>query len=153
MAKNKKVIRNKKNKVKGNFTTVPYSILNNKNLTGNGLKLLIGILSDNDILFEFQESVYVDRYFKSKDTYYIAIKNLVECGYLRKTKPFKGSETNFYLISEYGNLNQKEISEVELNEFIKTLTDVIVKNKKEFMEIMVMKISNIDKKIRIQELK
>lgn len=104
---NKKVIR-KENKA-GDFTTVDYKILRNKNLTSNAKILLIEILSDTD-KFQFSETLFLKRMNIAKSVYYNAINNLIENGYLRKSK-IKNTQYNYYTVSEYGNLNSNEFSE------------------------------------------
>lgn len=104
---NKKVIR-KENKA-GDFTTVDYKILRNKNLTSNAKILLIEILSDTD-KFRFSETLFLKRMNIAKSAYYNAINSLIKNGYLRKSK-IKNTQYNYYTVSEYGNLSSNESSE------------------------------------------
>jgi len=109
-AKNKKVHR-KENK-KGDFTIINYAILRDKRLTSNAKLLLIEILSDMDS-FKFSEQLFMNRMNISKTVLYRAMDNLIEHGYLKKTK-IKNTSYNFYTISEFGNLksnNDAEASE------------------------------------------
>lgn len=98
---NKKVVR-KENK-SGDFTTVNYTILRNKKLIPNAKLLMIEILSDSDG-FRYSEQLFINRMNIGKSTYYRALNNLIENGYVRKQK-IKNSNKNYYVISEYGNLN------------------------------------------------
>jgi len=107
-AKNKKVHR--KEKKNGTFTTINFAILRDKRLAPNAKLLLIEILSDIDG-FKYSEQLYMNRMGISKDTLYRAMKNLIEHGYLKKTK-IKNTNYNYYTISEYGNLNSSDDAEV-----------------------------------------
>ena len=102
--KNKKVIR--KEIVKGEFTTINYSILRDKRLTPNAKLLLIEILSDKDD-FKFSEQLYMNRMGISKSVLYNALNNLKEVGYLKSTK-IGDTHYNFYTISQFANLNNKD---------------------------------------------
>lgn len=116
--KNKKTI--KRDKKGGDFTTIHYSVLRDKNLTSSCKILLIEILSDSES-FKFSETVLCNRMGISKTAYYDAMEILIDNGYIRKTK-IKQTNKNFYLISEYGNLNNKEPSnEEQLQEEEETL--------------------------------
>ncbi|MFD1294673.1 hypothetical protein ACFQ5N_12585 [Lutibacter holmesii] len=68
---------------------------------------MIEILSDSD-RFTFSETLFMNRMGIGAKAYRASIKLLVECGYIRKSK-IGNSNKNFYTISEYGNLNKKEI--------------------------------------------
>jgi DNA-binding MarR family transcriptional regulator len=111
--KNKTVIR-KENK-KGQFTTIHHSILKDKRLSSNGFRLLVNILSDSDEDFKLSPTVYCNRLGISKTTFLNAIKNLEECGYLKREDSKIDSSKNYYTISEFGNL-KKEPSESITNE-------------------------------------
>ncbi len=111
--KNKTVIR-KENK-KGQFTTIHHSILKDKRLSSNGFRLLVNILSDSDENFKLSPTVYCNRLRISKTTFLNAIKNLEECGYLKREDSKIDSSKNYYTISEFGNL-KKEPSESITNE-------------------------------------
>lgn len=113
---NKKVIK-KENK-KGDFTTVNYGILRNKNLSSNAKILFIEILSDSED-FRFSEQLYIKRIGFSKTTYYRAIDNLIDIGYIKKKK-IKDSQYNYYIISEFGNLKSDDEVEVSIEQLEKS---------------------------------
>jgi hypothetical protein len=100
--KNKNVIRKKLEN--GKFTTVHNSILFDTRLTPNALRLFIAILSDSDTEFNLSQTLYCNRLGITKKTFFSAIANLEECGYLRKS-PTNVKNLFHYTISEYGNLN------------------------------------------------
>ncbi len=117
--KNVKKIRSEKKA--GNFFSASTKILLDTNLNFNSLRLLISILNDSDD-FNISETVYCNRLNMKKTTYYDAIKNLEQNGYLKRTEikgkvaPIKGKggkkanstkKMYFYTVSEYGNLNTK----------------------------------------------
>ncbi|MEM1002359.1 MAG: hypothetical protein AAGH46_06905, partial [Bacteroidota bacterium] len=133
-AKNKKVIR--KDNVKGDFTTVNYSILRDKRLSPNSKLLLIEILSDKDD-FKFSEQLYMNRMGISKTVLYKAISNLKEVGYLKSTK-IGNTHYNFYTISEYGKLNKKtdkcNAQEPNLTEASKAIKDTTYMDSNQFHE-------------------
>lgn len=111
--KNKTVIR--KENEKGKFTTIHHSILKDKRLSSNGFRLLVNILSDSDENFKLSPTVYCNRLGISKTTFLNAIKNLEECGYLKREDSKIDTSKNYYTISEFGNL-KKEPSESITNE-------------------------------------
>lgn len=116
--KNKNVIRKKLEN--GKFTTVHNSILFDTRLTPNALRLFIAILSDSDTQFNLSQTLYCKRLGIAKKTFFSAIANLEECGYLKKTTT--GVKNTFnYTLSEYGNLkgNQTDTTVIE-----QTTTDV-----------------------------
>jgi len=105
--KNKKVIRIETKK--GEFTTVRYSILHDKRLSGNALRILISLLSDADD-FNATYALFMNRFGINKSTVRNAFKLLEELGYVRLDEQKRG---HFYTVSEYGNLNtSKEKVEV-----------------------------------------
>lgn len=109
---NKTVIR-KKNEV-GKFTTMHHSILLDTRLSSTAFRLLTIILSDSDTQFKLSQTLYCNRLDITKPTFFSAIDNLEETGYLRKTEidPENKKKTKkklyHYTISEFGNLNPKE---------------------------------------------
>lgn len=111
--KNKTVIR--KENEKGKFTTIHHSILKDKRLSSNGFRLLVNILSDSDENFKLSPTVYCNRLGISKTTFLNAIKNLEECGYLKREDSKIDTSKNYYTISEFGNL-KKEPSESITND-------------------------------------
>lgn len=120
---NNKKIRNT-NKKPGNFTTVSYDIIRNKNLTSNAKILLIEILSDSDD-FELSQSLYCKRLGWEKNQFTRAIEQLEIHGFIKRTrierdkvipgKKKKGSNRilYFYTVSEFGNLNSNEHTQPE----------------------------------------
>ncbi|WP_264509956.1 helix-turn-helix domain-containing protein [Flavobacterium sp. N1719] len=112
--KNKTVIRKKLEN--GKFTTIHNSILFDTRLTPNAFRLITAILSDSDTNFDLSQTLYCDRLKITKKTFFRAIDNLIECGYLKKTEVDKGvsipnikkansdKKVYHYTISEYGNL-------------------------------------------------
>ena len=91
--------------VKGEFTTVNYNLLRDKNLTPIAKLLLIEILSDNDN-FTLSQTVYCNRLGISKGTWFNVIKNLIDNGYIKKEKKLTNSKGIYYnyIVSEYGDL-------------------------------------------------
>ncbi len=106
--KNKHVTR--KPNVKGEFTTIHHSILNDKRITPIAFRVLVSILSDADH-FNLTHQLLLNRLGIAENTLRKALKNLEQCGYLR-TKPqkYKG---NFYTISEFGNLKPELTETIE----------------------------------------
>lgn len=112
--KNKNVIRKKLEN--GKFTTIHNSILFDTRLTPNAFRLMTAILSDSDTHFNLSQTLYCNRLGIAKQTFFNALDNLEECGYLRKTEIDKGvsipnikkanseKKVYHYTISEYGNL-------------------------------------------------
>lgn len=105
--KNKTIIR-RKNEA-GNFTTVSYKLLRDKNLKPNSKLLLIEILSDCDS-FTLSQSLYCNRLGIDKRTFTSSIKDLENNGYCRRSK-IKNTNLYHYTFSEFGNLN-KTVEEV-----------------------------------------
>lgn len=104
---NKKVIRREIKS--GKFTTVNFKILRDNNLTSNAKILLIEILSDSDG-FRYSEQLYINRMGISKGAYYRALNNLIDNGYVKKSK-IQNSDFNYYTISEYGTLKSENVTE------------------------------------------
>jgi len=114
---NKTVIR--KEKKIGEFTTIHNSILNDSRLSATALRLLLSILSDSD-KFRLSQTLYKQRLGITENrTFFKAIANLEECGYLKKTEVSKDvfipnikkansdKKVFHYTISEYGNLKSE----------------------------------------------
>ncbi len=100
--KNKNVIRKKLEN--GKFTTIHNSILFDTRLTPNAFRLMTAILSDSDTQFNLSQTLYCKRLGIAKQTFFNALDNLEECGYLRKA-PTGIKDLKNYTLSEYGNLN------------------------------------------------
>lgn len=111
--KNKNVIRKKLEN--GKFTTVHNSILFDTRLSPNAFRLFMAILSDSDTQFNLSQTLYCKRLGIAKKTFFSAIANLEECGYLRKS-PTNVKNLFHYTISEYGNLNNETDSSSKLIE-------------------------------------
>lgn len=109
--KNKTVIR--KENEKGKFTTIHHSILKDKRLSSNGFRLLVNILSDSDENFKLSPTVYCNRLGITKTTFLNAIKNLEDCGYIKREDSKIVKSKNHYTVSEFGNL---KVSQEEVNE-------------------------------------
>jgi hypothetical protein len=105
--KNKNVIRKKLEN--GKFTTIHNSILFDTRLTPNAFRLMTAILSDSDTHFNLSQTLYCKRLKIAKQTFFNAVANLEECGYLRKT-PTGIKDLKNYTLSEYGNLNKADDS-------------------------------------------
>ena len=105
--KNKNVIRKKLEN--GKFTTIHNSILFDTRLTPNAFRLMTAILSDSDTHFNLSQTLYCNRLGIAKQTFFNAVANLEECGYLRKT-PTGIKDLKNYTLSEYGNLNKADDS-------------------------------------------
>lgn len=99
--KNKNVIRKKLEN--GKFTTIHNSILFDTRLTPNAFRLMTAILSDSDTQFNLSQTLYCKRLGIAKQTFFNALDNLEECGYLRKA-PTGIKDLKNYTLSEYGNL-------------------------------------------------
>jgi len=113
--KNKKIIR--KTNEASKFTTIHHSILNDKRLTSLAFRILVSILSDSDSNFNLSQKLLINRFNLTKNTLKSALKNLEECGYIKRTKLKRG---HYYTVSEYGNLNTDSIVE----EIIETIQPV-----------------------------
>lgn len=119
----------------GEFTTVSYKILRDKNLSPISRILLIEILSDSDS-FTMSPTMYMNRLGVTKKTLYKSINQLEEFGYVKKTditKPSKSGKVKkvyHYLISPYGNLNT-ESKTSDLKEDIQTIDTIIPEVKEE----------------------
>jgi len=96
---NKTII--KKDLKTSKFTTVHHSMLYDKRLSPNALRVLISLLADADD-FNASYKLFENRFGISNKTVRAAFKNLEECGYVKLTKLKRG---HYYTISEYGNLN------------------------------------------------
>lgn len=103
---NKKVIR--RDLEKSQFTIVHHSILYDKRLSPNALRILISLLADAEN-FNASYKLLENRFDISNKTVKAAFKNLEECGYVKRTKLARGFH---YTISEFGNLNPTK-TEVE----------------------------------------
>lgn len=122
--KNKTVIRKKTEN--GKFTTIHNSILYDTRLLPNAFRLLTAILSDSDTQFDLSQTLYCDRLGITKKTFFKAIANLEDCGYLRKkdigkdviVPKIKRANSDkivyHYTISEYGNLKSESQPEIEV---------------------------------------
>jgi hypothetical protein len=135
--KNVKKLRTEKKS--GNFFSASSKILLDSNLTLSSLRLLIAILNDSDD-FNISETVYCNKLNMKKQTYYDALKNLEQNGYLRKTEidgkvaPINGKggkKANsskvmyFYIVSEFGNLNTTKSEDVIVEDIKHTPTQTI----------------------------
>lgn len=133
---NKTVIR--KQPVAGQFTTIPNSILNDKRLTSTAFRILTSILSDADN-FNLTYQLIQNRFNLSENTVRVSFKLLIKCGYMRiDSNTLKRG--NYYIISEYGNLNTGEsfdlapISEQDQNDTVNKSQKNIQKSKELFSE-------------------
>lgn len=120
---NKKVIR--KDNVAGKFTTIHLSILNDKRLSGNDLRILISILSDADN-FNLTRELIMNRFQLNKKTVQQCFKNLEELGYIKRAELKRGY---FYTISEYGNLNNESIVKPQIESKIEQIIAPIEQTK------------------------
>lgn len=102
--KNKNVIRKKLEN--GKFTTIHNSILFDTRLTPNAFRLMTAILSDSDTHFNLSQTLYCKRLKIAKQTFFNAVANLEECGYLKKTSTGVKNTYN-YTLSEYGNFKSE----------------------------------------------
>ena len=103
--------------------SIPKSIIEDTNLSGNALRLILSILGDNDENFNLSETTYCNRLKWSTTTFYRAIDDLIKCGYIKRTligddkvipgikKAGSKKKVYFYTISEYGNIKQDSIEE------------------------------------------
>ncbi|WP_264521754.1 MarR family transcriptional regulator [Flavobacterium sp. N1994] len=131
--KNKTVIR--KANVNGQFTTVHNSILRDKRLSPNGFRLLVNILSDSDENFKLSPTVYCNRLDITKSTFFKAISNLEECGYIKREESKLDKSKNHYTVSEYGNLTPNQ-NEVTKNNSISTNKQEVVESQSTLPEGM-----------------
>jgi DNA-binding MarR family transcriptional regulator len=145
---NKTVIR-KKNEV-GKFTTIHHSILLDTRLSSTAFRLLTMILSDSDTEFNLSQTLYCNRLDVTKQTFFTAIDNLEENGYLRKTEldpenTKKSKKKLFsYTISEFGNLNTKEKK--------KEVTEKTIKKKESIHESTQIQTKIVEKTIVLNEV-
>lgn len=102
--KNKNVIRKKLEN--GKFTTIHNSILFDTRLTPTAFRLMTAILSDSDTHFNLSQTLYCKRLKIAKQTFFNAVANLEECGYLKKTSTGVKNTYN-YTLSEYGNFKSE----------------------------------------------
>ena len=111
-----KQVKRIKNNV-GEFTTVPYNILRDNNLTPTAKLLLIEILSDRDD-FDLSQSVYCKRLGISTGGWYKSIQNLIKFGYIKRTKKKIDGKGIYYdyIIDESGSLSTPT-DEVKLDPF------------------------------------
>ena len=123
--KNKTVIKTKN--VSGNFTTIQNRILHDKRLSTDSRILLFSILSDSED-FTFSRTGLSKRIGISEHKLDKAIKNLVEFGYMSKTKAH--AQYYHYIISEYGNLNTSDGTNSKLEESTSMPTEVTSKSMK-----------------------
>lgn len=103
---NRKTIRGEQKA--GTFTCVHNSILLNKKLSSDAKILLITLLSDNDSFTLIYSSYEKKLGFSSRKLNRL-MNELIENGFIKRT--VKGS-MNLYIISEFGNLNNKEVEEI-----------------------------------------
>lgn len=96
---NKTIIR--KDTITSKFTTVHHSILYDKRLSPNALRILISLLADADS-FKISYKLFENRFGISNKTVRAAFNNLEDCGYVKRTELKRGFH---YTVSEYGNLN------------------------------------------------
>jgi len=115
---NKTVIRAEK--VAGKFTTIPHRIIKDKRLSTDARLLLISILSDADD-FDFSRTGQMDRLAISDHILSKAINELVNFGYIKKTKTY--GHYFHYTVSEYGNLKQEDESVTEDTSLAQNGTD------------------------------
>lgn len=107
---NKRVIR--KEKTKGQFTTLHHSILHDSRLTATAFRILTSILSDSDNHFNISQQKLADRFNLHLDTIKSGLECLEEFGYLRRKELPRG---HYYTISEYGNLTPNDETTKEIN--------------------------------------
>lgn len=147
---NKTVIR--KQPIAGQFTTIPNSILNDKRLSPVAFRILVSVLSDSDN-FNLTYQLIQNRFDLSENTVRTAFKLLVKCGYMRIDSETL-SRGNYYVISEYGNLNNAEKidlapnSEQDQDDFALKTKNNIEKNKQLFIDY----VGSIGEFIRIDEV-
>jgi len=116
--KNKTVIR--KELKEGEFTTVKLSILHDKRISPNALRILLSLLSDKED-FNASYKLFENRFGINNRTVRDAFKLLEELGYVRLTEQKRG---HYYEVSEYGNLNtSKGKDEVQTEETLVPIDD------------------------------
>lgn len=144
----------RKEQTSGEFTTIHYSILRDKNLSSNAKILLFEIFSDKDY-FNLSQTLYCNRLGWKPQMFKLTINELAQSGYLSRivNNPKKG--TYYYTVSEFGNLekesskpkktkpNKDEISndKQEVKEDITSLeneAEIVAKNdmKEEYVELV-----------------
>lgn len=142
--KNKNVIRKERNEnnLQLFVRSIPKSIIEDKNLSGNALRLILSILGDNDETFNLSETTYCNRLNWSVTTFYRAIEDLIKCGYIKRTeigkdksiprvkKAGSNKKVYFYTVSEFGNLTSKEEKpSIEIEKQEEVITYVLIANK------------------------
>lgn len=142
--KNKNVIRKERNEnnLQLFVRSIPKSIIEDKNLSGNALRLILSILGDNDETFNLSETTYCNRLNWSVTTFYRAIEDLIKCGYIKRTeigkdksiprvkKAGSNKKVYFYTVSEFGNLTSKEEKpSIEIEKQEEVITYALIANK------------------------
>jgi len=98
---------------KGNYATIQNKILFDNNLTSSSIQLLI-LLLNNDENWNINLEFYKKKLKWCSDKMTKVIENLMANGYVNRIQKSKGRGKGFgyyYTISEYGNLNKKEVTE------------------------------------------
>lgn len=142
--KNKNVIRKERNEnnLQLFVRSIPKSIIEDKNLSGNALRLILSILGDNDETFNLSETTYCNRLNWSVTTFYRAIEDLIKCGYIKRTeigkdksiprvkKAGSNKKVYFYTVSEFANLTSKEEKpSIEIEKQEEVITYALIANK------------------------
>jgi len=132
-------MKKKENKMNGEFTTISYSVLRNKNLTAISKLLLIEILSDADD-FEVSQTLYCKRLGISSNTWFNSINNLIQNGYVQRIEKFNKGGRKFYDydIDETGSFPvdhiEKSVAPVKKEIIIKTSTPPVKEDIKPIMD-------------------
>jgi hypothetical protein len=105
----------RKENTKGNFSTVKNSILEDNRLSASARLLLINVFAKSDD-FAYSESYIINFLNVTHKTYYKIREELIQFGYLKINTNVKMKSQNYYIFSEFGNLNtQPEEKEVVVN--------------------------------------
>ena len=102
---NKTII--KKDLETSKFTTVHHSILYDKRLSPNALRILISLLADAEN-FNVSYKLFENRFGISNKTVKAAFEKLEECGYVKRKELKRGF---YYTVSEYGNLKSEAMDD------------------------------------------
>ena len=129
----------------GTFNQVSDFILFNNNLNGDAVRLFIFYTSQSKN-YKFNQNDTMKKCNLKRYSFDKADTQLKEFGFLKVDKS-KGKNQWHYTISEFGNLNQKDITNEDVQKFITKNEKVLSKNFDKLKTIIVQDISN-EKKIK-----
>jgi hypothetical protein len=102
---------------KGKFSTIKNSIKNDLRLSATSRFILLEVFSSSDN-FAFSESYFVKFLGISRGTFYRYKNELIKFGYLKINQKVDNPNLNYYIFSEFGNLNSQEDKEPVVEEVV-----------------------------------